>query len=149
MGRAALLIPLLLLLTLHSKSVVWVSIIMTPPLCTDTKGQFSVVPADVRVNETEAVTITCSYPNASSILWMMGGEAIDDGMEVAMMNGFNISSSMAGESLLIIDPASFELHNGSYSCVAVLEDGGTDVAPFCITVQCECVGVTSANPFTH
>ena len=92
-------------------------------------------PADVTVNETDSAIITCSHPNATSISWRKDGVTID---EVDMMEDFNISSSMEGESWIIIDSASFELHNGSYSCVAELEDGGADVAPFSITVQCEC-----------
>ena len=79
------------------------------------------------MNQGEAITVNCSYPN-STITWLREGTAVGAGFQV----------TEEGEvSSLTISSADPQIHTGQYVCRA---DLGMELSdPFQITVHCKLV----------
>lgn len=109
-------------------------LMISPWSWTDGAGQFSVIPTNVFVNETELATSGCSHPNSTTIIWRRAnGTVISNSTE-----GFSISPITTPQgSTLNIASADVALHNGSYVCVAVLGGGAEETTAFSIIVQCK------------
>ena len=108
---------------------------ITTPI--ESVGQFSITPSPLyTINATDDISIECSHLNATNIFWEKDGTPIMANTN-GFTNRFSVATEAEGMSNLSIISADFETHNGSYSCVAVLEDGTENTSVFHILVQCE------------
>ncbi len=99
-------------------------------------GQFlSSPPSIVLVNETDPLSLECSHDNTTNITWQHDGILINGDSDGYVLT--TMESGGGGVALLNISSASVVAHNGSYACVATLQDGMEDTTVFSIIVQCK------------
>lgn len=102
-GRNAAAIPAMLLLVLFlSLQPASMQFTVTPP-------------SEVRVNETDSVTVNCSFPNADALSWRFEGVTIE-----ASNPAFSLGSASGDAISLTIPSADHAVHSGTFVCEAVV-----------------------------
>ena len=105
-------------------------------------SQFSEVPSDEIVSAGNNLTITCVYPNATSISWEKDGSPVSSGHQFSVTP---LPSEPDGSTLTLIE-ASVPTHNGSYECIADLDGGQRMATEFSVVVACEYLVLMSIQP---